>query len=62
MELTFEQWLAKQDISPISPEAHYAEKAWNDSRKQLISELRKLEWPRCVLQEAIDAAGVEDGI
>lgn len=37
------------------------EAAWNASRRELIAELRKLNWAPCVLQEAIDAAGIEDG-
>lgn len=62
MGTEYDRWEQEEGISPSSPESYYAEKAWNDSRKQLISELRKLKWPRCVLQEAIDAAGVEDGL
>lgn len=30
--------------------------AWNASRRELVEDLRKLEWAPCVLQEAIDAA------
>jgi hypothetical protein len=44
-----------------SPEEDIAKAAWKASREALIAELRKLEWAPCVLQEALDAAGLEDG-
>lgn len=33
--------------------------AWQASRETLIEKLATLEWAPCVLQEAIDASGVE---
>lgn len=61
----FETWLATQREKGIFvPTTSFGEEilaleAWKASRAQLIEELRKLNWAPSVLQEAIDAAGVE---
>lgn len=42
--MTFDEWLATQPISPISPEAHYATLAWNaalDEAKTIFEETYK---------------------
>lgn len=36
---SYEAWEAEQGISPVSPEAHYAEKAWNAALAALRVEL-----------------------
>ena len=36
--MNYDEWEATQDFSPASPEAHYAERAWNAA----VSELRRL--------------------
>ena len=61
----FKKWLATQSGKGIFvPCTSFGEEilaleAWKASRVQLIEELRKLGWAPCVLQEAIDAAGIE---
>lgn len=61
----FKKWLATQSGTGIFvPGTSFGEEvlaleAWKASRLQLIEELRKLNWAPSVLQEAIDAAGVE---
>lgn len=32
--MTYEDWLTKQSMSPVSPEAYWAELAWLDGYKQ----------------------------
>lgn len=32
--MTYEDWLSKQSISPVSPEAYWAELAWLEGYKQ----------------------------
>ena len=45
--MTFEEWEEKQGISPSSPEADYAEKAWNAALKEakrIAAENQKMPW------------------
>jgi hypothetical protein len=62
----FQDWFEEQQdlgercgVSLGWAQEELMEAAWNASRRELIEELRKLDWAPCVLQEAIDAAGVE---
>lgn len=36
--MTYQEWEQTQPISPVSPEAYYAEEAWNAA----VSEIRRL--------------------
>lgn len=49
-----------EDGEYVEPEMQYAYESWEASRLELIAALRKLVWAPCVLQEAIDASGIED--
>jgi len=38
-EMTYEEWAATKEFSSVSPEAYWAEQAWNSSRDEFIHKI-----------------------